>query len=124
MERTILLVEDDAGLRLTLSDRIRDEGYDVETAATGVEGFEKAAGRSFDLILLDVMLPGRNGFDVCRNLRQDGVKTPILMLTARTQTFDKVVGLRIGADDYLAETFRNARTPRQNRGAAAATRAP
>jgi two-component system alkaline phosphatase synthesis response regulator PhoP len=105
MERTVLLVEDDSGLRLTLGDRIRDEGYDVETATTGTEGFEKAVNGSFDLIVLDVMLPGKNGFDVCRDLRQDGIKTPILMLTARTQTFDKVVGLRIGADDYLTKPF-------------------
>lgn len=105
MERSVLLVEDDAGLRLTLTDRIRDEGYDVDTASTGSEGFEKAANQPFDLIILDVMLPGKNGLDVCRDLRQNGVKTPILMLTARSQTFDKVVGLRIGADDYLTKPF-------------------
>jgi two-component system, OmpR family, alkaline phosphatase synthesis response regulator PhoP len=105
MERSVLLVEDEAGLRMTLSDRIRDEGYDVETAANGVEGFEKASSNCFDLIILDVMLPRRNGLDVCRDLRQGGTKTPILMLTARSQTFDKVVGLKIGADDYLAKPF-------------------
>src|SRR6476469_2826673 len=105
MERSVLLVEDEAGLRMTLSDRIRDEGYDVETAANGVEGFEKASRNCFDLIILDVMLPRRNGLDVCRDLRQGGTKTPILMLTARSQTFDKVVGLKIGADDYLAKPF-------------------
>jgi two-component system alkaline phosphatase synthesis response regulator PhoP len=105
MERSVLLVEDEPGLRMTLSDRIRDEGYDVETAANGVEGFEKASNNCFDLIILDVMLPCRNGFDVCRDLREGGTKTPILMLTARSQTFDKVVGLKIGADDYLAKPF-------------------
>jgi two-component system alkaline phosphatase synthesis response regulator PhoP len=105
VERSVLLVEDEPGLRMTLSDRIRDEGYDVETAANGVEGFEKASHNCFDLIILDVMLPRRNGFDVCRDLRGGGVKTPILMLTARSQTFDKVVGLKIGADDYLAKPF-------------------
>jgi two-component system alkaline phosphatase synthesis response regulator PhoP len=105
MERSVLLVEDEPGLRMTLSDRIRDEGYDVETAANGVEGFEKASNNCFDLIILDVMLPRRNGFDVCRDLREGGTKTPILMLTARSQTFDKVVGLKIGADDYLAKPF-------------------
>ncbi|MDQ2839623.1 MAG: response regulator transcription factor [Acidobacteriota bacterium] len=105
MERRVLLVEDEPGLRMTLSDRIRDEGYDVETAVNGVEGFEKASNSSFDLIILDVMLPRRNGFDVCRDLRQGGTKTPILMLTARSETFDKVVGLKIGADDYLGKPF-------------------
>lgn len=105
MERSILLVEDEPGLRMTLSDRIRDEGYDVETAADGVRGFEAAANSTFDLIVLDVMLPRKNGLDVCRDLRQRGVNTPILMLTARTQTFDKVVGLKIGADDYLTKPF-------------------
>jgi two-component system alkaline phosphatase synthesis response regulator PhoP len=105
VERCVLLIEDEPGLRMTLSDRIRDEGYDVETAANGVEGFEKASNNCFDLIILDVMLPRRNGFDVCRDLREGGTKTPILMLTARSQTFDKVVGLKIGADDYLAKPF-------------------
>ena len=105
MERSILLVEDEPGLRMTLSDRIRDEGYDVETAADGVQGFEAAANNTFDLVILDVMLPRKNGLDVCRDLRQRGVNTPILMLTARTQTFDKVVGLKIGADDYLTKPF-------------------
>ncbi|HEX4230928.1 MAG TPA: response regulator transcription factor [Bryobacteraceae bacterium] len=105
MDQSILLVEDEPGLRMTLSDRIRDEGYDVETAVNGVEGFEKASRGPFSLIILDVMLPRKNGLDVCRDLRHDGIKTPILMLTARTQTFDKVVGLKIGADDYLTKPF-------------------
>ncbi|HJY08118.1 MAG TPA: response regulator transcription factor [Bryobacteraceae bacterium] len=105
MEKRILLVEDEPGLRKTLSDRIRDEGFKVDTADNGVDGYEKAASGLFDLIVLDIMLPRKNGFDVCRDLRQDGVDTPILMLTARTQTFDKVLGLKIGADDYLTKPF-------------------
>ncbi len=105
MERTVLLVEDEPGLRMTLSHRMRDEGYDIETAVNGIEGFEKAKANSFDLIILDVMLPRKNGFDVCRDLRKEGVNTPILMLTARSETFNKVVGLKIGADDYLAKPF-------------------
>lgn len=105
MERRVLLVEDEPGLQMTLSDRIRDEGYDVETAVNGLEGFKKAAANSFDLIILDVMLPLKSGLDVCRDLRQREIETPILMLTARTQTFDKVVGLKIGADDYLTKPF-------------------
>ena len=105
METTILLVEDEAGLRMTLGDRLRSEGYQVETASDGEQGFERAAGGGFDLIVLDVMLPAKNGFDVCRDLRQLGVSTPILMLTARSQTVDKVLGLKIGADDYLTKPF-------------------
>ena len=105
MEPSILLVEDEAGLRMTLSDRLGSEGYRVETAADGPHGFEQAESGGFDLILLDVMLPGKNGFDVCRDLRQAGVTTPILMLTARGETVDKVLGLKIGADDYLTKPF-------------------
>jgi two-component system alkaline phosphatase synthesis response regulator PhoP len=105
MDTNVLLIEDEPGLRITLSDRIHGEGYIVQTASNGVEGFTLAATDSFDLIILDVMLPRKNGFDVCRDLRQHGIKTPILMLTARSDTFDKVVGLKIGADDYLSKPF-------------------
>ena len=105
METTILLVEDEAGLRMTLSDRLHSEGYRVETASDGEQGFARAAGGGFDLIVLDVMMPKKNGFDVCRDLRRLGVSTPILMLTARGQTVDKVLGLKIGADDYLTKPF-------------------
>lgn len=105
MSAKILFVDDEAGLRLTVSDRLRAEGYDVETAADGEEGFRKAREGSYDLILLDVMMPGKSGFDVCRDLRAEGIKTPILMLTARGQIVDKVLGLKIGADDYLTKPF-------------------
>jgi two-component system alkaline phosphatase synthesis response regulator PhoP len=101
----VLLVEDEAGLRLTLSDRLASEGYAVETAVDGVAGLAHAASGTFDLIVLDVMLPRMNGFDVCREVRQRGVTTPILMLTARGQVVDKVVGLKLGADDYLTKPF-------------------
>lgn len=101
----ILLIEDEAGLRLTLSDRLRSEGYDVDTASDGVAGYDKALAGGYDLILLDVMMPGKNGFDVCRDLRRQNVSTPVLMLTARGQTIDKVLGLKIGADDYLTKPF-------------------
>lgn len=100
-----LIVEDEAGLRLTLSDRLASEGYDVEIAADGDAGLDRAASGSFDVIVLDVMLPRMNGFDVCRELRRRGVDTPILMLTARGQVVDKVVGLKLGADDYLTKPF-------------------
>jgi two-component system alkaline phosphatase synthesis response regulator PhoP len=90
---------------MTLGDRLRGEGHHVDAAADGQTGFEMACGAAFDLIILDVMLPRKNGMEVCRDLRQRGVSTPILMLTARGQTADKVVGLKIGADDYLAKPF-------------------
>ncbi len=105
MNERILLVEDEAGLRLTLSDRLAREGYEVETAADGEAALTAATEKPFDLILLDLMLPRKNGLDVCRDLRQRGYATPILMLTARGQTVDKVVGLKLGADDYLTKPF-------------------
>src|SRR5262245_22916235 len=105
MRKRILLVEDEPGVRLTLSDRLHGEGYAVEVAADGEEGLMRAAAEPFDLVVLDVMLPGRNGFDVCRDLRQRGVDSPILMLTARRQIADRVVGLKLGADDYLTKPF-------------------
>lgn len=101
----LLLVEDEPGLVMTLSDRLIAEGYDVETATDAPSGLEIASTGSFDAILLDVMLPGGNGMDVCRALRQRGLQTPILMLTAKGQVVDKVVGLKLGADDYLVKPF-------------------
>src|SRR5215204_4342630 len=105
MSKRILLVEDEPGLVMTLSDRLSSEGYAVETARDGEAGLTRAAGEGFDAIVLDVMLPRKNGFDVCRDLRQRGVQTPVLMLTARGQVVDKVVGLKLGADDYLTKPF-------------------
>ena len=105
MAQRILLVEDEHGLRLTLQDRLQAEGYGVETASEGDEGLAKASAGGFDLIILDVMLPNRSGIDICRDLRQSGHNTPILMVTARSQTVDKVLGLKIGADDYLTKPF-------------------
>jgi len=101
----VLLVEDEAGLRLTLTDRLGSEGYAVETAGDGEDGLARATSGGFDLIVLDVMLPRMNGFDVCREVRHRGVTTPILMLTAKGQVVDKVVGLKLGADDYLTKPF-------------------
>ncbi|MFN0086230.1 MAG: response regulator transcription factor [Blastocatellia bacterium] len=105
MSKRILLVEDEPGLVLTLSDRLASEGYLVESARDGEAGLERASTAGFDIILLDVMLPRKNGYDVCRDLRQRGVNTPVLMLTARGQLVDKVVGLKLGADDYLTKPF-------------------
>jgi two-component system alkaline phosphatase synthesis response regulator PhoP len=101
----ILIVEDEPALVLTLSDRLRSEGYEVEAAETGDLGARRAREGSFDLVLLDVALPGRNGFDVLRDLRQHGVLTPVVMLTARGQVVDRVLGLKLGADDYLPKPF-------------------
>ena len=105
MEERILLVEDERGLVVTLGDRLHSEGYRVVTAGDGKEGLDRATEEPFDLIVLDVMLPRKNGLDVCRDLRQHGVTVPILMLTARSQTVDKVLGLKLGADDYVTKPF-------------------
>jgi len=105
MKENILLVEDEEGLRMTLGDRLRSEGYVVDLACDGREGFEKANTLAFDLIILDIMLPQRSGLDVCRDLRNGGLTTPILMLTARNLTSDKVLGLKLGADDYVTKPF-------------------
>jgi len=101
----LLLVEDEPGLVMTLTDRLVAEGYDVEDAGDAATALRSATTGQFDAILLDVMLPGGNGFDICRTLRQRGVDTPILMLTARGQIVDRVVGLKLGADDYLVKPF-------------------
>jgi two-component system, OmpR family, alkaline phosphatase synthesis response regulator PhoP len=101
----ILLIEDEEGLIFTLTDRLVSEGYEVTSAADGQAGCELAMAGDHDLILLDVMLPKKNGYDVCRDLRQKGITTPVLMLTAKGETIDKVLGLKLGADDYLTKPF-------------------
>ena len=101
----ILIVEDEEGLNITLTDRLRSEGFDVTSANDGKKGFDAAVAGYFDLLILDVMLPKKNGYDICRDLRQKGVNTPILMLTAKGETIDKVLGLKLGADDYLTKPF-------------------
>ena len=105
MQDNILLVEDEAALRMTLGDRLRSEGYGVEYATDGPDGLEKATRLPFDLVILDVMLPGLDGLRVCEDIRAAGLITPILMLTAKGQTADKVAGLKIGADDYVTKPF-------------------
>jgi two-component system alkaline phosphatase synthesis response regulator PhoP len=99
------LIEDEQGLIITLTDRLHSEGYEVVSAADGKTGFELAQSENFDLIVLDLMLPKKNGYDVARDLRQKGIHTPILMLTAKGETIDKVLGLKLGADDYLTKPF-------------------
>jgi two-component system alkaline phosphatase synthesis response regulator PhoP len=105
MKENILIVEDEQELCLTLGDRLRNEGYVVDFAADGDAGLEKATQLPFDLIILDIMLPARSGLDICTDIRRAGLATPILMLTARSQTLDKVVGLKLGADDYVTKPF-------------------
>ena len=105
MNSRILLVEDEPGLSLTLTDLLLSSGYEVETAGDGNTALTKAKSGGFHLLILDVMLPGRSGIEVCRELRQAGSDVAILMLTARTQIVDRVVGLRTGADDYLTKPF-------------------
>jgi two-component system alkaline phosphatase synthesis response regulator PhoP len=105
MNENILLIEDEEALQMTLGDRLRSEGYVVNSATDGDQGFDKATRLPFDLIILDIMLPHRNGFDLCRDIRLAGLATPILLLTARGQTAEKVVGLKLGADDYVTKPF-------------------
>jgi two-component system alkaline phosphatase synthesis response regulator PhoP len=105
MSERILVVEDEEALRVALSDRLKSEDYLVETAADGEEGFQKALAGRFDLVILDVMLPRKKGFDICRDVRKAGLVVPIIMLTAKSETVDKVLGLKIGADDYVTKPF-------------------
>ena len=102
---SILVAEDEESLQMVLSDRLRAEGYRVEVAENGRTAFEQALGGDFDLRVLDVAVPGKNGFDVCRELRAERSALPILMLTAKSQPLDKVLGLKLGADDYLTKPF-------------------
>ena len=101
----ILVVEDEPGIALGLEDDLKIEGYEVEVAGDGITALRRAREGAFDLIVLDVMLPGKDGFDVCRELRHGGNRTPILMLTAKTQEAEKVLGLESGADDYMTKPF-------------------
>lgn len=101
----ILIVEDEMSMRIGLKDNLEFEGYDVEMAEDGAEGLEKILENSYDLVLLDVMLPKMSGFDVCKTARSKNIKTPIIMLTAKGEEIDKVLGLEIGSDDYITKPF-------------------
>jgi len=101
----ILIIEDEERILMGLEDNLRIEGYLVSSATDGLKGFSMAREQSFDLIILDIMLPKMNGFEVCKQLRQAGITTPILILTAKSQEVDKVLGLEIGADDYVTKPF-------------------
>lgn len=101
----ILIIEDEESILMALEDNLKIEGYEVFSALDGEKGLDAAREKNHDLIILDIMLPKMNGFDVCRNLRSEGITTPILMLTAKSQEVDKVLGLELGADDYVTKPF-------------------
>lgn len=108
MREHILLIDDQQALRTSLRVRLGGEGYIVDTASTATEGFDKATSTPFDLIILDLMLPDRSGLDVCHAIREAGIATSIIVLSARRQTTDKVVALKLGADDYVTKPFKSA----------------
>ncbi len=101
----ILVVDDEQNMRTGLKDNLEFEGYEVETANDGEEGLKKILVNNYDLIILDVMMPKKSGFDVCKETRKNGITTPIILLTAKGEEIDKVVGLEIGADDYVTKPF-------------------
>ena len=108
MKENVLLVDDEKALRSSLGVRLRGEGYLVDTAANATEGFQKATSLPFDVIILDLMLPDRSGLDLCREIREAGIATPLIVLSARPRTTDKVVALNSGADDYVTKPFKAA----------------
>ncbi len=101
----ILIIEDEEAILMALEDNLKLEGYEVKSAIDGEKGFSMAKEGRYDLIILDIMLPRMDGFEVCKQLRQCGIMTPILMLTAKGQEIDKVLGLELGADDYVTKPF-------------------
>ena len=105
MERRILLVEDEKAMQVVLNDRLVKDGYSVDCASDGEIGFKKATSLPFDLMILDLVLPGRNGLDLCRDVRYAGLGIPILMITACHERLVKIAGLKSGADDYVTKPF-------------------
>jgi len=103
--KKILIVEDELNMINGLKDNLEFEGYEIDTATEGNSGLQKVLGNKYDLILLDIMLPGVSGLDICRNARKKGVETPIILLTAKGEEIDKVLGLELGADDYITKPF-------------------
>ncbi|MGE5679371.1 MAG: response regulator transcription factor [Bacillota bacterium] len=105
MQQRILIIEDDLAIQKGLETSLTAEGYNVTTAEDGQKGYSLAEKNDFSLIILDLMLPYKNGLDICRDLRSRGIATPVIMLTSKKDEIDKVVGLEIGADDYLTKPF-------------------
>ncbi len=105
MAKKILIVEDDPGISLGLKDEFESEGYEVLDAADGEQGLEAAKNKKPDLIILDIMLPVLDGYEVCKRLRMEGNRTPIIMLTVKDKEIDKILGLELGADDYVTKPF-------------------
>ena len=101
----ILIVEDEPSMRMGLKDNLEFEEYEVDVAFNGEEGLEKIRNNKYNLVLLDVMLPKMSGFDVCKNVRKENIKVPIILLTAKGEEIDKVLGLELGADDYVTKPF-------------------
>jgi DNA-binding response OmpR family regulator len=101
----ILIIEDDPAIRKGLQDGLEEEHFKVTLASDGIEGYKQAQNNKIDLILLDLMLPGKNGQEICRELRNEGITTPILMLTSKNEEIDKVLGFEMGADDYVTKPF-------------------
>ena len=105
MKKKILVVEDDAAIKLGLHSALMDEGYEVHAASTGPDGLKIAKEKKPDLVILDVMLPGMSGYEICKRIRDAGAKIPVIMLTAKVDENDKVLGLELGADDYVTKPF-------------------
>lgn len=103
--KKILIVEDEAAMRSGLKDNLEIEGYEIDEAEDGIKGLEKIKSNKYNLIILDVMMPGLSGFDVCKKARASGILTPIILLTAKGEEIDKVLGLELGADDYVTKPF-------------------
>ena len=105
MSKTILLIEDEPGIRMAVKDELEFEGFRVRLAEDGLAGLESILQNPPDLAVLDLMLPGKNGFEICREIRQRGITTPVIVLTARGQEVDRIRGLELGADDYITKPF-------------------
>lgn len=103
--KNILIVEDEPGMRMGLKDNLEFEGFSVDYAEDGSAGLQKIRANSYDLVLLDVMLPEISGFEICKTIRKEGIKTPVILLTAKGEEIDKVLGLELGADDYVTKPF-------------------
>lgn len=101
----ILIIEDEESILMALEDNLKLEGYDVSSAKDGELGLSMAEEQGYDIIILDIMLPKMDGFEICKQLRQEGITTPILMLTAKGQEIDKILGLELGADDYVTKPY-------------------